>query len=228
VGLVSSQARALPADYNMWVILGGTYYAETDLPLTFTPDAYGGSWNLDSAVDAPNGTVLTWSSVYDFDPFVTNNVSILNTTGVTQTYIVGVTSPIVPQLPNTNMSGSIGITITNDPVGAATLTNPGTNPVYTALIDGVSAQTLANNPYTLTCAPALCSTTQNLSFGIPVPVLGAGATTNIGITLRFTLSPGDQASVTSVFNVIAVPEPVTGSLLVAGLVGLAFAGRRRA
>lgn len=59
-------------------------------------------------------------------------------------------------------------------------------------------------------------------------MLGPGANSSIGITLRFTLTPGDQASITSVFNIVAVPEPVTGALVGFGLLGLAVAGRKRA
>ena len=228
--LSASSAHAVPL-YHMWVVLGGNYADDGTLPLTFTPSSVGGSWSLDAPVADPNGTVTSWSSVYDTDPFVTNNVSVINTTGVVQTYIVGVTSPIVPQLPLTNMNGSIGMTITNNLVGSATLTSSAPNAVYRAFIDGLAVgptAELASNPYTLTCAAALCSTTQNLSFGSPVPVLGPGANSSIGITLRFTLTPGDQASITSVFNIVAVPEPVTGALVGFGLLGLAVAGRKRA
>lgn len=222
----AARADSLPS-YWMWVNLGGEVFNANTLPLDFVAAPNGGTWTLDGAAVGTNGSVLSWSSEYDVDPFVTNNVSVINTTGVVQTYVVGVTSPIVPQLPLTNMNGSIGITITNDPAGSATLTSVAPNAVYTANLDGAPVQTLANDPYSLTCAPGFCSTTQSFSFGSPVPIVGPGATTTMGITLRFTLSPGDQASITSVFNIIAVPEPVTGSLLGLGLLGLAVAGRKR-
>ena len=51
--------------------------------------------------------------------------------------------------------------------------------------------------------------------------------TDIAIQIKFTLTPGDQASFTSVFVVEPVPEPTTIGLVSLGLAGLALAGRRR-
>jgi hypothetical protein len=52
-----------------------------------------------------------------------------------------------------------------------------------------AADALADDPYTLTCAGNTCSITQNFDFGNPIPVLGPGATTSIGITIQ---SPGQR------------------------------------
>jgi hypothetical protein len=124
------------------------------------------------------------------------------------------------------MSGSVGITLTNT-TGSATLADAGTA-VYTALIDGGSVQTLKNPAYTLTCIAPFCSVTDSASFGIPTPIVGPAALSTIAIRLQFTLSPGDSAGLTSVFNITAVPEPVTALMMGLGLLGLGLAGRRRA
>jgi hypothetical protein len=220
-GPVAASATTLQID------LGGESVGLGDLTTSYTPTTYGGVYTLTAPYAGTNGTISQWSSAYDTDPFVTQNFTVTNPTGVTQTYVFTVTSPIVPQLPTTLMSGSVGLTITNTADASATLDDNG-NAVYTALIDGGSVQTLFDPAYSLSCTPAFCSNSQSTDFGIPVPIGGPGATTSIGIRIQFDLSPGDSAGVTSVFNIVAIPEPVTGALLGAGVLALALAGRRRA
>jgi hypothetical protein len=221
--------------YELQVWIGGNYYDLDDVPHTFTPTATGGTYLMMSDVGTPYGTITSWNSTYDIDPQVTNNFTVVNTTLVAQVFTVSVTSPIAPVLPTSLMRGSIGITLTDegpldgngDTDGIATLTSFGGIDVYRAFLDGVPVQSLLDDPYSLSCTPFNCSTTDSESFGIPVRIPGPGATTSMGITVQFELSPGDSASVTSVFNIIPIPEPSTAVTLGLGLVGLAIAGRRR-
>ena len=235
---VASPASALGiAGYDMQIAVQGQNVGLGDLvtakDVGWTPATNGGTYTLKAPVsvglDSNNQPVFSidsWTSQVDVDPFVTNNLNVTNTSGLTQTFVITVTLPIVPQTPATAMSGSVGITLTNT-TGSATLADAGTA-VYTALIDGGSVQTLKNPAYTLTCIAPFCSVTDSASFGIPTPIVGPAALSTIAIRLQFTLSPGDSAGLTSVFNITAVPEPVTALMMGLGLLGLGLAGRRRA
>jgi hypothetical protein len=198
------------------------------------PDTGGdtGYYHLDDVALDPDGTgplpsiafLDYWDSSYDVDPFVTNNFSVTNISAFTQTFDILVTLPIVPTGPLTSMTGSVGLTVTNTAAGGATVADTGVA-IYQAGIDGVTVQTLLDPAYSLSCGPPFCSNTDSDGF---VGVIGPGATSNISIRLRFTLSPGDSASGTSVFNIDAVPEPTTLLLLASGGGVWAHFGRRRA
>lgn len=222
----SAAATTVAQPFTAGIDLGGQIVNPGDLSISYTPMPNGGAYTLDGPFVGANGTIESWGSVYDVDPFVTLNFVVTNTTAFTQTYVFTVTSPVVPQTPATQMSGSIGLTLTNTDSASATLADNG-NAVYTARIDGAPVQTLLSPAYSLSCTPAFCSTTDSASFGIPVPIIGPGALSSIGITVQFTLTPGDSAGVTSVFNIIAVPEPGTAILMAIGVVGLSLAGRRQ-
>ena len=153
-------------------------------------------------------TVNDWTSQWDSDPFVTHNVNVTNNSLNTLIFDVRVTSPVILTGPLTAMSGSLGITLTNT-TGTALLDSSGLAPIYAALIDGSSVRTLFDAPYALTCVAPFCSTSDSDDFGIfpNPPEIGPQANATIGIRLRFQLSPGDSAGITSVFNIEAVPEP---------------------
>ncbi len=175
-------------------------------------------------------TVNNWNLFVDPDPTVSNSITVTNNTGVTQTFIVAVLLPILPAFgPPSFIKGSIGGSATDNNGNGVTLATSGGLSLYRALIDGSVVRTLHDDPFSATNGNAFgTASIPVVDFGIPnAESVAVATTTDIGITLRFNLSAGDSASLTSVFNVEPIPEPTTAIMLLAGLTGLARMGRPR-
>jgi hypothetical protein len=156
---------------------------------------------------------------FDPDPFVLNNILVTNTTSTPQTFSAFVGLPTTFGAPNL-ISGDVRTSVIDGGGGGATVTSVSGQPIYQAQIDFATVATLQNDPFTLVAPPA-GSNTAAASFGPNVSAVPV--TSNIGIQLRFTLTPGDTAAILSRFDVVAVPEP--GSAAFMGL-GLALMARR--
>ncbi len=171
-----------------------------------------------------NFTVASWNVYLDPDPTVTGFLAIQNNLGVAQTFNLTFLLPIVPQGPQVQITGSIGGSLTDTTGDGATLTDFASSPIYRAQIDGLPVQSLLTAPQSFSAGAFGSTPWGGASFG--PTVLNQTANSSIAINVVFTLSPGDLASFTSVFNVLAVPEPTTLVLLSGGLIGLARFGRR--
>ena len=179
-----------------------------------------------SNLAGPTDYVLTsWNVYLDPDPAVVGFIAIQNNALVAQTFSFTFLLPIVAQGPQVQVSGSISGSLTDANGNGATLNSVAPS-VYQAKIDGLTVQTLLNHPQPPVVAGAFGSTPWG-GAGFGPTTLNQTANSTIAIQVDFTLSPGDLASFTSVFNVVAVPEPATLVMLSGGLVGLlAFGGRR--
>jgi PEP-CTERM motif-containing protein len=159
---------------------------------------------------------------FDPDPFVLNNILVTNTTTSTQIFSAFVGLPTTFIAPNF-ISGNVRTSVIDGGQDGATIATASPTSIYQAQIDGTTVATLQNHPFSV-IAPAGGSNTASASFG---PTLNAiPVTSNIGIQLRFSLTPGDTASILSRFDVEAVPEPATVVLVVVGLAGTVCIARR--
>ena len=122
------------------------------------------------------------------------------------------------------MQGSAAIGLTTDSGGGSVASLAGT-PLWQGLIDGSPVgndAALFFDPFALVNA-SIGSSSSNANFGIPVPNAGPPVLNNIGIRISFSLTQLDQASITSVFNVVPAP----GAIALLGVAGLTVRRRRR-
>jgi len=208
----------------------------TGSPQVFMPgaDAYAagtndGDYVLTSEADLlgnPAASVTVQQLEFNNDPFVLNNFLVTNNLAVPQIFTVFVGLPTVVGAPNT-ISGNVRTSVIDGGLDGASISTNGGQALYQALVDSTTVATLQNDPFIL-AAPIGGSSTASATFG-PTPS-GIAAGSSIGIQLRFTLSPGDTATILSRFDVNpgtggGLPEPTT--LALGGLMALVAAGFRR-
>jgi len=174
-------------------------------------------------------TLGSWNISTSLDPVVNATVALTNTSAVTQTFTLIFTLPIGAIPGATLVGGSVQGGATDGNGNGVTLSTATGSAFYTALIDSGAVQPLYPDPTSFSNSSAFGSVTvPSLTFGVPIPSqLGPAALSDIGIQLKFKLSPGDSASFTGVFVVEPVPEPGTLALAGLGLSGLALLGARR-
>jgi hypothetical protein len=251
-GLVASTASADdgslgPPNFMMtWDVTGDTVDA-----LTYDPAIYGtvewGTWTLPGGTGMDPGAeshdrtgwryqgglsgisdawTLTWDCVANADPFVDATINVTNNSLTTQTFWIYMPLAITPPITTiTSMAGSVSAVVTdaNFDGGGLLATTP-TDSVFQGFIDTLPvANARMWNPesgYSL-AAPAFGANSDTESFNNQT---GPPALTQIAVQLRFTLSPGDSASVTGTFDVMPIPGPGGLSLLAFSLLAC---GRRR-
>lgn len=196
----------------------------TDVPL----DACQATGQATQQVCTGSATTETfnlaqYNFAFDPDPNVVLFFAIQNTLATDQTFTLSAVVPVVPIGPGLIINGSVSGSLTDTAGDGATLADATGAPLYAAIIDGAPVRTLLDAPQSFT-------TTTSATIGpaefLPEAFAGAAATF-IALQMQFTLSPGDLASFTAVFNVVPVPEPGTMVLLASGIAGIAAWGRRR-
>jgi hypothetical protein len=203
-----------------------------DLGCGSAPGGTAGQLSCEGADFTPLGgwTLDTWNLFLSPNPTVSNSFAVTNNTASTQTFVFSVTLPVsVTFGPPSLIKGSIGGSATDNNGDGVTVATSGGISLYRALIDGSVVRTLHDDPFSASTGSAFGTASIPVAdFGIPnAESVGVATTTDIGIILRFTLSPGDSAAITSVFNVEAVPEPGMAMLLLVGLAAIAGVSRTR-
>ena len=183
-----------------------------------------GTFDYDGFV-VGGGAKLNYDFTADPDPLISANLVVENITKDTINVRLLVILPIAPTLPNgSGIMGSAAIGMTASPDGGLLATLVDT-PLWQGLIDGavVASAVIFAAPFDLEVPlGGIGSVGDAGSFGsVANPLPGPPVLNTIGIEINFSLTSGDQASLTSVFNVLPTP----GGLTV--LLGAVWIGRRR-
>lgn len=178
--------------------------------------------------DLGGASLTTLQLTFVVDPQVNLNISLINNSLNPQTFTLETTLPVDPFGGPNLMGGSVGGSLTETNGNTASLSTGTGNSIYSALIDGAVVQQLLGS-YTLNATALKTVGVGPAEFGLVGPNLvnapAPSVNNSIGIRFRFTLSPGDQVALSSVF-VVQTPEPAIAGLL--GVGALALFGLRRA
>lgn len=169
---------------------------------------------------------LSWAYLVDPDPFITGTFTLTNETSETRDYVVDFLLPISPVLNDGSyIAGQVSGTLTDaNGSGAASLTSIGGGPVYSALADGLTVNSLMANANQSVTSMYGTQSFSGGSFGYPIGSLaGPAVLESIGIRFAFNLSAGDSVSFSSIFVANPIPAPSALGLFMC----VALRGRRR-
>jgi MYXO-CTERM domain-containing protein len=217
-----------PPEFEMyWDATGDAVGMQQYDFLSEVSDLGGGTYNF---AGSTTGTAFdfSWDVNANADPFVDAAVSVTNNTGVTQTFTTFMVLNVSVSYAASMMNGSVAATLTNNDFfgGSATLAAAPGRQVFGGYVDTANifadapTRTLWEDPFSFDAVGGLAQANDNTFFA---PEAGGAVTTNIGILLEFTLSAGDSATISGLFNV----TPGPGGLAAFALFGLAGTRRRR-
>ena len=156
------------------------------------------------------------------DPTVYHNLLITNNTATTQSYTLTSTLNTGAFAAPNLIHGSITTQVQDCGSDGAQVAAPAGGAIYNAQIDGTTVKQMQVDPFSISTTPPNFVNNNLEEFGPQLSNIPVN--NNIGIVLTFELSPGDEVSILSRFDVL-VPEPASMALL--GIGGLAMLRRRR-
>ncbi len=183
-------------------------------------------WEVVGTFEVPGQFSGSFRLEMDPDPFIASFFTINNLTNNLQPFTVTALLPTIGlAAPSTVFGSTTGTVGDGDGLvdqfgnGATVRTITG-SPYYEALVDGAGIQQLYPDASQHAAAQGFVGSIPNLPFG---PQAGPALVGQIGIRNSFELTPGDNASFTSTFNIIPAPSGIAAL----GMLGFAAARRRR-
>lgn len=161
----------------------------------------------------------SWELEFDPDPFVFSDINLRNLTGVTQAFSIEVLLAAAPVGAPSAMTGSLSGSVGDFTGNGAELRDSAGASLYEALVDGGTVRTLYDGPQAFIAGAGLTAGLPTQSF---IGETGPAVLSEIGIRNAFTLTPGDNAQLTSTFLII--PTPGSGALMLAAC---AISSRRK-
>ena len=160
-------------------------------------------WNYVGEVTTPYGVHLAYDLNANPDGLITGNFVVENTSIFTADVELEIVLPLASsQWGTTELMGSGAIGLTTD-AGGGTLSLLEGTPLWRAFADGLPmgpTASMFSDPFELN-NDGLGSVSASESFGIPDAIDGPAAIQTIGIRTGFSLTTGDQMSITGVLSV---------------------------
>ena len=212
---------------------GDTVWNAAENPSSWSIEQIGGGtgdtpamYRVTGAATIANNFSIAWTLDLDPDPFVSAFFTVQNLTGNLQPFTITTSLPTIGLGGPTTMFGSTTGTVgdgdfVQDQFGnGATVRTLIGAPYYEALVDGVGVRSLYPDFQQNSAPLGIVNAIPAINF---TGEAGPALISNIGIRNRFELTPGDNASFTSTFNIIPTP----GAVGLLGVAGLAATRRRR-
>jgi hypothetical protein len=153
-------------------------------------------------------------------------VTVINSSAVTQTFVINISASTDPQGTSALVSGSMSGTLMDQGGNGATFGMGGATPGWSGLLGSTSVASMFTSAGSVVAQPYMTAQIPGQSFGLSSPLtVATGIGSTAGIRLTFQLSAGDRVDLTTAFVVAPVPAP--GVFALAAAAGIVGSWRRR-